>query len=87
MSNLLQWEEIYCFQKFLPLLTRWQLFHLGSGKTDIPLNGNICPSYIKKKRTPKGIASYEIIWKDKQKCFEELIPNEQLVEYLGKSNS
>lgn len=84
MSHLLQWEEIYCFQKFLPLLTRWQLFHYGSGNNNMPMKGNVCPGYIKKKRTPRGIASYEIIWKDEEKCFEGLIPEEQMVAFVGE---
>lgn len=84
MSHLLQWDEIYCFQKFLPLLTRWQLFHYGSGNVKLPLKGNVTPDYIKKRRTPKGIASYEIIWKDDEKCFEGLIPAEQIVAYVGE---
>lgn len=87
MSQLLQWEEIYCFQKFLPLLTRWQLFHYGSGNNNLPMKGNVSPAYIKKKRTPKGIASYEIIWKDDDKCFEGLIPEEQIVAFVGKSSN
>ncbi|KAG4078802.1 hypothetical protein HA402_015392 [Bradysia odoriphaga] len=87
MSHLLQWEEIYCFQKFLPLLTRWQLFHYGSGSKSVPLNGNVSPDYIKKKRTPKGIASYEIIWKDDRKCFEGLIPEEQTKVFIEQNST
>lgn len=84
MSHLLQWDEIYCFQKFLPLLTRWQLFHYGSGSKEVPVNGNVSPDYIKKKRTPRGIASYEIIWKDDGKCFEGLIPEQQMLAFVGE---
>lgn len=83
MSSLLQWEEIYCFQKFLPLLTRWQLFHFGSCSQNLPLRGNVWPDFIKKKRAPKGVASYEIIWKDEQKCFDGLIPTTQIETYLS----
>lgn len=83
MSSLLQWEEIYCFQKFLPLLTRWQLFHYGSSSQNLPLRGNVWPDFIKKKRAPKGIASYEIVWKDDQKCFDGLIPTSQIETYLS----
>lgn len=54
MCNLLQWNEIYCFQKFLPLLTRWQCTH-NDYKNDLKLYGSISPKYIKKKRVPKGI--------------------------------
>lgn len=83
MSSLLQWEEIYCFQKFLPLLTRWQLFHYGSSSQNLPLRGNVWPDFIKKKRAPRGIASYEIVWKDDQKCFDGLIPTSQIETYLS----
>lgn len=83
MSSLLQWEEIYCFQKFLPLLTRWQLFHHGGSSQNLPLRGNVWPDFIKKKRAPKGIASYEIVWKDDQKCFDGLIPTNQIETYLS----
>lgn len=87
MGSLMQWEEIYCLQKFLPLLTRWQLFHYGSGNQNIPLKGNIWPDFIKKKRAPKGIPSYEIVWKDDQSCFEGLIPKQQLDVFLNKENN
>ncbi|KAJ6643661.1 Flap endonuclease GEN [Pseudolycoriella hygida] len=87
MSHLLQWEEIYCFQKFLPLLTRWQLFHYGSGDESGLIHGNVSPDYIKKKRTPKGIASYEIIWKDENKCFDGLIPEEQMRAFEEQNSS
>lgn len=82
MGKLIQWDEIYCFQKFLPLLTRWQLYHIGSDDINsndkITLRGNVQPDFIKKKRTPKGVPSYEIIWKDDDKCFECLIPDQQV---------
>lgn len=83
MSSLLQWEEIYCFQKFLPLLTRWQLIHYGNSSQKRPLRGNVWPDFIKKKRAPKGVASYEIVWKDDQKCFDGLIPTSQMETYLS----
>lgn len=83
MSSLLQWEEVYCFQKFLPLLTRWQLIHYGSSSQNLPLRGNVWPDFIKKKRAPKGVASYEIVWKDDQKCFDGLIPTSQMETYLS----
>lgn len=80
MGKLIQWDEIYCFQKFLPLLTRWQLFHMGDDGTVIgqTLRGSVQPDFIKKKRAPKGVPSVEIIWKDEHGCFDCLIPNEQL---------
>lgn len=83
MSTMLNWSEIYCIQKFLPLLTRWQLHHL-SERRDQPLaRGYVSPAFIKKKRTPKGIVSYEIVWQDDDNCFEMLIPESQMNEYLS----
>lgn len=79
----MQWEEIYCFQKFFPLLTRWQLFHYGSLSHNLPLRGNVWPDFIRKKRAPKGVASYEIVWRDEQKCFDGLIPTRQIETYLS----
>lgn len=79
MSKLLQWEELYCLQKFLPLLTRWQLINNNSTSSS---KGIVHPDYIKKKRTPKGIASYEIVWKDKDNCFTGLIPDSQITNQL-----
>lgn len=84
MSKLLQWDEIYCLQKFLPLLTRWQLIN-SSSSNPTPLKGIIHPDYIKKKRTPKGIASYEIVWKDKDSCFTGLIPDSQINNLLAEN--
>lgn len=78
MGKLIQWDEIYCFQKFLPLLTRWQLHHADTDTSNVILRGCVQPDFIKKKRTPKGVPSYEIIWKDEQGCFHALIPDEQL---------
>lgn len=78
MGKLIQWDEIYCFQKFLPLLTRWQLHHICDGTENVTLRGSVQPDFIKKKRTPKGVPSYEIVWKDEQGCFDCLIPDAQL---------
>lgn len=78
MGKQLQWDEIYCFQKMLPLLTRWQLHHYAAKPNEAPTRGMIQPNFIKKKRTPKGIPSYEIIWTDERGDFKHLIPDEQL---------
>lgn len=78
MTKLLQWPELYSFQKFLPLLTRWQLFHFGNVNPSKPLIGYVEPVLIKKKRAPKGIASYEIQWRDNNGCFSGLIPYDQV---------
>lgn len=78
MSKTLQWDEIYSFQKMLPLLTRWQLHHYAENSKEQPAQGVIQPDYIKKKRTPKGIPSYEIVWADEKGHFKHLIPEDQL---------
>lgn len=90
MSSKLQWEAVYCFQKILPLLTRWQLHHFAEETNKTSSFGCIQPDFIKKKRTPKGIPSYEIIWKDEKKYFFGLIPDDQLQKYCttyGKENN
>lgn len=84
---MLKWEEIYCFQKFLPLLTRWQLHHLSDHPKSSAFRGCVSPDFIKKKRTPKGIASFEIIWKDEANIFTGLIPGKQMSEYLSAKGS
>lgn len=80
MGKLIQWDEIYCFQKILPLLTRWQLFHMGDDENVMnhTLRGSVQPDFIKKKRAPKGVPSVEIVWKDESHCFDGLIPTDQL---------
>ncbi|GAB0097127.1 Flap endonuclease GEN [Sergentomyia squamirostris] len=71
----LQWEEIYAFQKIFPLLTRWQLKH--------PMEeGLVSPKEIKKKRTLKGVSSFEIIWQNCSPDLDDLIPDEQLTTFL-----
>lgn len=73
----MEWDEIYSFQKMLPLLTRWQL--MRSDATEIKCHrGYITPSFIRKKRAPRGIPSYEIVWSDTNKDFHDLITDEQL---------
>lgn len=83
---MLQWDEIYCFQKMLPLLTRWQLHHFAEKPNEPPKHGMIQPDFIKKKRAPKGIPSYEVIWSDNNGDFKYLIPEEQLQTFY-KTNS
>ncbi|XP_055589047.1 flap endonuclease GEN isoform X2 [Uranotaenia lowii] len=83
ISNLLQWNEIHSFQKLLPLFTRWQTLNLSSDPFK-PLKINLHPDYIKKKRSPKGVASYEIVWLDKDSIFTGLIPDEQLEQFLDE---
>lgn len=76
-TKYLQWEEIYGFEKILPILTRWQCLNyqnLDAEKT----SGIVYPDHIKKIRNPKGVPSYEIIWSDPQEYFKNLIPKEQI---------
>uniref|UniRef100_A0A182NR89 XPG-I domain-containing protein n=1 Tax=Anopheles dirus TaxID=7168 RepID=A0A182NR89_9DIPT len=86
MSTYLQWNELYCFQKLLPLFTRWQVYvkkYPSAKRSSIFLE----PNHIKKKRTPKGIASYEIVWKDAHNMFNGLIPQEQIDSYLAEAGN
>uniref|UniRef100_A0A182Q8J8 Flap endonuclease GEN n=1 Tax=Anopheles farauti TaxID=69004 RepID=A0A182Q8J8_9DIPT len=86
MSTYLQWNELYCFQKLLPLFTRWQVYvhkHPSAKRSNIFLE----PDHIKKKRSPKGIASYEIVWKDTHNMFYGLIPQEQIDSYLAEAGN
>lgn len=79
----LGWEEVYSFEKFLPILTRWQLLNhknLATLSEANKLHGILHPEYIKKKRAPKGVPSYEIKWLDKENSFKGLIPDSQLLE-------
>ncbi|KAK9736855.1 XPG I-region [Popillia japonica] len=75
----LQWEEIYAFEKFFPVLTRW---HLVKYSHKAPSTRNIeeilFPDYIKKVRNPKGTPSYEIIWQVSNDIHKDIIPPEQL---------
>ncbi|XP_017471865.1 PREDICTED: flap endonuclease GEN [Rhagoletis zephyria] len=77
IGHLLQWTEIYCFQKFLPILARWQVQNM---QRVIELNAvaYISVKEIVKKRTVRGVISLEIIWQDERGFFNGLIPEEQL---------
>lgn len=76
IAKLIQWEEVYCFQKFFPLLTRWQVRF----RNKQPANSvaYVVPEEIIKKRTVKGVASLEVRWKDHKGFFHGLIPDNQL---------
>ncbi|KAM8710972.1 hypothetical protein ACLKA7_017585 [Drosophila subpalustris] len=75
IGHLLQWPEIYCFQKFFPILTRWQV-QQSQDKSHL-----VQPKEILKKRVVKGVASLELCWEDTRGCFNGLIPHEQVVEF------
>ncbi|XP_068142867.1 flap endonuclease GEN [Drosophila tropicalis] len=76
IGHLLQWPEIYCFQKFFPVLTRWQVSQGRQGSASI-----LEPVEILKKRTVKGIASLELKWRDTKGSLKGLIPDDQLSEF------
>ncbi|KAJ0181244.1 hypothetical protein K1T71_003329 [Dendrolimus kikuchii] len=73
MSYKLDWSARYCVEKFLPLLTKWHL------RDDVPCR-TIIPITIKKKRNPRGVPSYEVVWSDIDGQYEALIPDDQFEE-------
>ncbi|XP_075161836.1 XPG-like endonuclease [Haematobia irritans] len=81
VGHLLQWPEIYCFQKFFPLLTRWQLFNSDSLRDSSSTVAYVTPKEIVKKRVVKSIPSLEVLWEDEKGAFIGLIPEDQLHEY------
>ncbi|XP_068628736.1 flap endonuclease GEN [Battus philenor] len=70
MSSKLDWSERYCVEKFLPILTKWHL-------QDKVICSKIKPKMIKKKRNPRGVPSYEVLWEDVEGEYDGLIPDEQ----------
>ncbi|XP_023012185.2 XPG-like endonuclease isoform X1 [Leptinotarsa decemlineata] len=78
-TKFLQWDEIYGFEKILPILTRWQCLHPDLIK-EKNHKGILYPKCIKKIRNPKGIPSYEIIWTDEAGYFKGLIPDQMIQE-------
>lgn len=80
IGNLLRWTEIYCFQKFLPLLTRWQVQNIQKIQ-DLNAVSYISIKDIVKKRTVRGVISLEILWEDENGFFNGLIPKNQLQEF------
>ncbi|ENN77668.1 hypothetical protein HUJ04_000838 [Dendroctonus ponderosae] len=79
-TKFLQWEEIYSFQKILPILTRWQCRYYKVLQTQPKLKGMLKADRIKKVRNPKGVPSYEIIWSDPNEYFKGIIPENQIVD-------
>ncbi|KAF5280105.1 hypothetical protein FQA39_LY18139 [Lamprigera yunnana] len=68
----LHWEYVYAFEKFLPILTRWQIVH--------DVKGGVTPSHIKKVRNVRGVPSYEILWRDTMGIYAELVPDNELTD-------
>ncbi|KAI8121316.1 hypothetical protein FF38_05915 [Lucilia cuprina] len=83
VGHLLQWPEIYCFQKFFPILTRWQVLNAQRLKEFPTAVMYVTPKEIIKKRVVKGIASLELLWQDERGIFNGLIPDNQLQEFLA----
>ncbi|KAH9634117.1 hypothetical protein HF086_001319 [Spodoptera exigua] len=73
MTSKLDWSERYCVEKFLPLLTKWHL------QDDVP-GRSIKPILIKKKRNPRGVPSFEVVWSDISGQYDGLIPDDQFEE-------
>ncbi|XP_053955267.1 flap endonuclease GEN [Anastrepha ludens] len=80
IGHLLQWTEIYCFQKFLPILARWQLRNMQRIK-ELNAVTYLSVKEILKKRIVRGVISLEIIWQDERGFFNGLIPQEQLHDF------
>lgn len=80
VGHLLQWKEVYCFQKFFPILTRWQVMNATRLKEMPTAVVYVAPKEIVKKRVVKSIPSLEIIWQDEKGIFNGLVPESQLQE-------
>ncbi|KAJ8916059.1 hypothetical protein NQ315_010927 [Exocentrus adspersus] len=79
-TKFLQWEELYAFEKILPILTRWQCINYKCIEQQTNIKGLLYPNRIKKTRAPKGVPSYEIIWSDPKDYFKDIIPEAQIIE-------
>ncbi|TMW47737.1 hypothetical protein DOY81_007193 [Sarcophaga bullata] len=85
IGHLLQWPELYCFQKFFPILTRWQIINFPRLK-ELPSAINyIEPKQVLKKRVLKGVPSLEILWHDERGVFKGLIPDDQMDDFLSNN--
>ncbi|KAJ2946344.1 hypothetical protein O0L34_g12381 [Tuta absoluta] len=73
MRHKLDWSERYCVEKFLPILTKYHL------QDDVP-NRTLKPTYINKKRNPRGVPSFEVVWSDIDGFYDALIPDDQMEE-------
>lgn len=87
MGRHLEWSEIYAFQKVFPLLTRWQLEQKSAAHIINSHRGFVAPGFIKKKRNPKGVPCYEIIWRDDFRYFTDIFPDEQIESYLLENDN
>ncbi|KAJ8734833.1 hypothetical protein PYW08_014083 [Mythimna loreyi] len=73
MTKKLDWTERYCVEKFLPILTKWHF------QDNVPCR-TIKATQIKKKRNPRGVPSFEVVWADTDGQYEGLIPDDQFEE-------
>lgn len=72
MEMYVLWEPEYAYAKILPLLTRWQVRNIAEIPDDkrLTMKNLLIPERIKKPRNIKGIATYEIVWEDKEGIFK-----------------
>ncbi|XP_011505629.1 PREDICTED: flap endonuclease GEN [Ceratosolen solmsi marchali] len=79
------WEPNYAFTKIFPLMTRWQLLNLIKLPFEqrISAPGIFIAEKIRKKRNIRSIASYEILWLDKDNLLKEL----NLVDVNGEGKN
>lgn len=66
----LEWDELYAFEKILPLVTRWHL--LNPKNRDV---NNFVPEAktIQKKRQQKGKNCYQVLWHDPKNYYSQVI--------------
>nr|CAH7758678.1 unnamed protein product [Callosobruchus chinensis] len=79
-SKFLDWDDIYSFEKCLPVLTRWQCLNADKVRNMTENHGCLIPQRIKKVRNPKGIPSYEIIWSDPNGICKELLAEDEIIK-------
>lgn len=79
MERKVQWDASYAFAKIFPLMTRWQLINLIVLPAEVRLvqSNMFIPKQIKKIRNIRSIASYEILWIDKDNLLDGLILTSQ----------
>ncbi|VEN57561.1 unnamed protein product [Callosobruchus maculatus] len=78
--KFLDWDDVYSFEKFLPVLTRWQCLNADKVRNMTGNHGCLIPRRIKKVRCPKGIPSYEIIWSDPYGMCKELLAEDEMIK-------
>ncbi|CAH1953569.1 unnamed protein product [Acanthoscelides obtectus] len=79
-SKYLDWDDIYSFEKILPILTRWQCQNTDKIQNKAENHGCLIPQRIKKVRAPKGVPSYEIIWSDPDDLCKNLFTEDEMIK-------